>query len=288
MKKKHKETKRRVKHNKEEQNLIDLLEVYKEALFVWDKGEETLEDGTSIRTLINRNTPSVRNIVKRAGCGKTFTSTPPPIVGGVIYRNVDPFNHVFGGPHGQNMVVTITDIIDETIGVIMRGGLPPEKKEIQKQEMNKLKNSKNKVFLVHGQDNEAKQTVARFLEKLGLEVIILHEKRNAGMTIIEKFEKYSDVAYAVVLLTPDDLGTAKAEKDKLKSRARQNVIFELGYFIGKLGRENVCALLKGDLERPSDYDGIIYIGLDPIDAWHLLIAKEIKGAGLNIDLNKAM
>ena len=280
MKKKHKEN--------EEQSLIDLLEAYKEALFVWDKGEETFEDGTSIRTLINRNTPLVRNIVKRAGCGKTFTSTPPPIIGGVIHSNVDPFSHVYGGPHGQNMVETITDMIDETIGIIMRGDLPPEKKKTQEEEMDKMKHSKNKVFLVHGQDNEAKQTVARFLEKLGLEVIILHEKRNAGMTIIEKFEKYSDVAYAVVLMTPDDFGKAKTAKADLKPRARQNVILELGYFMGKLGRENVCVLLKGDLERPSDNDGIIYIGLDSKDAWHLSSSREMKGAGLEIDLNKAM
>ena len=143
-----------------------------------------------------------------------------------------------------------------------------------------------KVFLVHGRDNETKQTVARFLEKLGLEVIILHEMSSGGKTIIEKFEANSDVTYAVVLLTPDDVGAEKGERDRLNSRARQNVIFELGYFTGKLGRENVCTLLRGNIERPSDYDGIIYIDLDPADGWKLVLARELKAAELSVDLNK--
>jgi predicted nucleotide-binding protein len=140
---------------------------------------------------------------------------------------------------------------------------------------------------VHGHDNEVKQTVARYLEKLGIEVTILHEKASSGNTIIEKFERNSDVAYAVVLMTPDDVGAVKDQREQLNYRARQNVIFELGYFMGKLDRKRVCALLKGDIERPSDYDGIIYIALDPADGWKLLLAKEMKEAGLNIDLNLA-
>lgn len=103
-----------------------------------------------------------------------------------------------------------------------------------------------KVFVVHGHDNEAKEGVARFLYKLGLEPIILHEQASAGRTVIEKFETYSHgVAFAVVLLTPDDLGAAAADVSNLRSRARQNVIMELGYFIGKLGRMRVCACTKG-------------------------------------------
>lgn len=139
--------------------------------------------------------------------------------------------------------------------------------------------------MVHGHDNESKQMVARFLEKLGIEVIILHEKPSSGKTIIEKFESNSDVAYALVLMTPDDVGAKKDQREQLNFRARQNVIFELGYFIGKVCRKNVCALLKGDIERPSDCDGIIYIGLAPNDGWKLLLVKEMKEVGLDIDLN---
>ncbi|MEE8356570.1 MAG: nucleotide-binding protein, partial [Anaerolineales bacterium] len=100
-----------------------------------------------------------------------------------------------------------------------------------------------KIFIVHGRDEEAKDSLARFLEKLGLEVIILHEQPNQGRTIIEKFEDYSDVGFAVVLLTPDDIG-GRANDLELLPRARQNVVFELGFFIGALGRERVCALHK--------------------------------------------
>jgi hypothetical protein len=102
-----------------------------------------------------------------------------------------------------------------------------------------------KVFIVHGHDNAAKEMTARFLEKLGLEAIVLHEQPNSGRTLIEKLEHHSAVKFAIALLTPDDLGAAKAEAANLSPRARQNVILELGYFIGKLGRGRVCALYKG-------------------------------------------
>ena len=104
---------------------------------------------------------------------------------------------------------------------------------------------KKKIFIVHGHDNEVKLEVARFIEKIGLEPIILHEQVNSGMTVIEKIEKYSDVEFGIVLYTPCDLGYVKGKKKEKKARARQNVVFEHGYLIGKLGRNNVCALVKG-------------------------------------------
>lgn len=145
-------------------------------------------------------------------------------------------------------------------------------------------NSK-KIFLVHGRDNEAKETTARFIERLKLEPIILHEQANAGQTIIEKFETYSDdVAFAIVLLTPDDIGASKDSPNKLMDRARQNVILELGYFMGKLGRTRVCALYKGNVELPSDYQGIVYIEMDKAGAWKAKISQEFVEAHISIDL----
>jgi predicted nucleotide-binding protein len=145
-----------------------------------------------------------------------------------------------------------------------------------------------RVFIVHGHDDAAKSKVARFVQNLGFAPVILHEQPNMGLTIVEKFEKNSQVDYAVVLLTPDDIGYAKREPDQLRARARQNVVLELGYFIARLGRQRVCVLHSGDVEIPSDYHGVIYVPLDGGDAWHLKLAKEMKIAGLDIDLNKAM
>jgi predicted nucleotide-binding protein len=116
---------------------------------------------------------------------------------------------------------------------------------------------KTKVFIVHGHDEGPRESVARFLEKLNLQPIILHEQASRGMTIPEKLIAHGDVGFAVVLLTPDDLGRAKSSADD-QPRARQNVILELGYFVGRLGRAKVCALLKGGVEMPSDYVGTVH------------------------------
>jgi len=142
-----------------------------------------------------------------------------------------------------------------------------------------------KVFLVHGHDDAARDSVARFLEKLHLEPVILREQPNAGRTIIEKFEAYADVDYAVVLLTPDDVGGPANTPEQIRPRPRQNVVFELGFFIGKLGRRNVCALYKRDLEILSDYNGVLYVQMDGADGWKLQLARELRSAGLAVDLN---
>lgn len=142
----------------------------------------------------------------------------------------------------------------------------------------------NKVFIVHGHDAGMKETVGRFLQCLELEPIILHEQPNAGKTLIEKFEQYSDVSFAVVLLSPDDVGGAKSKE--LKPRARQNVVLELGFFLGKLGRKYVCPLHKAGVEIPSDYDGVVYVPFDDAGAWRHELFRELKAAGFNIDANK--
>lgn len=144
-----------------------------------------------------------------------------------------------------------------------------------------------KVFVVHGRDNGTKETVARFLDQQGLQPVILHEQPSRGMTIAEKLIANSDVGFAVVLLTPDDLGRAKTDTEE-KPRARQNVILELGYFIGCLGREKVCALRKDTVDLPSDYDGVVYVDWDDAGAWKLSLAKEMHAAGYNIDFNKVI
>jgi predicted nucleotide-binding protein len=152
---------------------------------------------------------------------------------------------------------------------------------------NKVINS-DKIFIVHGHDEEMKQTVARFVEKLDLEPIILSERPNQGRTIIEKFEAHSDVGYAIILLTPDDIGHPVNAENEKQARARQNVILELGYFVGRLTRARVCALKKGDIELPSDIHGVLYEPFDQNNGWKLKLASEMKQAGLNVDLNKVV
>jgi hypothetical protein len=143
------------------------------------------------------------------------------------------------------------------------------------------------VFVVHGHD-EVRERVARLRERLGLKPIILHEQPDQGRTIIEKFESHAAVGFAVVLLTPDDVGSAAFEPQALMPRARQNVIFELGFFVAALGRRRVCALYKGGVELPTDYTGVVYTPMDPADGWQLKLARELKHAGLDVDLNRVV
>jgi len=145
------------------------------------------------------------------------------------------------------------------------------------------------IFIAHGHDNELKQIVARFLEKLDLIPVILHEQASTGRTIIEKFETHANARFAVILLTADDKGCAASAESLsiLSARARQNVIFEWGYFLAKLGRNNVCALSSPEVEKPSDMDGILCLLVDKGDAWKIELAKELKASGIEIDMNKA-
>jgi len=144
--------------------------------------------------------------------------------------------------------------------------------------------SSPRVFLVHGHDEAVRETVARFIEKLGIEVIILHEQANGGRTIIEKIEYHSGVGMAVVLLTPDDVGSKVG--GKLEPRVRQNVLLELGYFIGALGRDKVCALKSGDVDIPTDFAGVVWTPMS--GEWKTALARELKVAGYEVDWNKVM
>jgi diguanylate cyclase (GGDEF)-like protein len=116
-----------------------------------------------------------------------------------------------------------------------------------------------------------------------LHVVVLHELPDKGRTIIEKLEANAgDVGFAVVLLTPDDVGASKKKKTKLNNRARQNVILELGYFIGKLGRDKVAAAYVKDVELPSDFDGMLYVRYDRRSDWRSKLTRELKEAGIEV------
>jgi len=143
----------------------------------------------------------------------------------------------------------------------------------------------DKVFIVHGHDEAVREKLERLLEKFGLDPIVINKKPNQGQTIIEKIEKYGDVYFAVVLFTPDDLGGTKSDvgNQKFEPRPRQNVILELGYFWGKLGRDRVCLLNSVGSELSSDLKGLGYTALDSAGAWKMELAKELNAAGYKID-----
>jgi predicted nucleotide-binding protein len=145
----------------------------------------------------------------------------------------------------------------------------------------------NKVFVVHGHDPAPREMVARFLEQIGFAPIILFEQANQGRTVIEKVEKHGDVSFAVVLLTPDDVGMARTATD-LEPRPRPNVLLELGYFLGRLGRDKVCSLMRGDVCVPSDFAGVVWTALDDAGGWKQSLARELQAAGHTIDWNKVM
>lgn len=140
----------------------------------------------------------------------------------------------------------------------------------------------DKVFIVHGHDGELKQSVARIIEKQGIEAIILSEQANKGRTIIEKFEAYSDVSGAICLFTADDFGRAKKDSSD-NTRARQNVVLETGYFMGKLGRDHIVILADNGIEMPSDLSGIVYTDTE---SWKIDLLKELKAMGYTVDFNK--
>ena len=164
--------------------------------------------------------------------------------------------------------------------------LSPQEIKEESQNTKHSSHSNKEIFIVHGQDNEAKISTARFIEKLGFRPIILHEQASSGKTIIEKIEEYTNVGFGIVLYTPCDLGGKKEPNPSFQNRARQNVVFEHGFLIGKIGRKNVCALVKNEVEKPNDISGVVYIKMDEDDAWHLKLVKELRNSGYDVDANK--
>jgi predicted nucleotide-binding protein len=141
----------------------------------------------------------------------------------------------------------------------------------------------NRIFLVHGQDEAIKNQTEIFLTEIGLNPIVLHRQADEGQTIIEKFEKHSNVGYAIILLTPDDIGYLASNDEEKEFRSRQNVIFEFGYFVGKLGRNRVCCLYKEGVTLPTDVSGYVYKKINnSVEEAAFSILKDLKAAGFKV------
>lgn len=160
-----------------------------------------------------------------------------------------------------------------------------------KMDLKKIDNKKSiqwdmdKVFIVHGHDNSMKTDVSNVIRALGFEPIILHEQASSGATIIEKIENYSNVGFGIILYSPCDVGKKDLDSEPLNPRARQNVVFEHGYLIGKLSRRRVCALVKAQIEKPNDISGVVYITYNSND-WKIELMRELAGAGYQVNTNK--
>lgn len=209
--------------------------------------------------------------------------TLPVIIGGRTYPLSEVHEGYREGIEGAVMKLkTLKELFEERIA----DSMPTHSTKLQN--FGRGSEGSGRIFVVHGRDEGVKEAVARYLSKLNLHPIILHEQANQGKTVIEKFEAHADVEYAVVLFTPDDVGYPADEPSASKPRARQNVVLELGFFLGVLSRERVCVLYKGNMEMPSDYTGVLYVPLDDEGAWRLTLAREIKNVGIDIDLNKTV
>ncbi len=150
--------------------------------------------------------------------------------------------------------------------------------------------SRRNVFISYGHDEEAITTVANFVENLGLKATVLDTQLNNSLTFIENLEKYADdTEFAIALLTPDDVGALKDDAERrLNPRARQNVIFELGYFIGKLNPNRVCLLYKEGVELPSYIPDVVYVPMDSANGWKLKLGQEMQNVGLPIDMDQIL
>ena len=293
-------------HNKARKEAKTLIESFIEEVDEWDS-EEVNNDNPDVekfRILITEAETLKTTSFKRYEANPEFDKWSRRVKRGIdkffgdMFKNLNDFTHIsfkYNGPRGMDGVEVPLDIKTYQNGLIEAVSLLESIiEEIKEdaydkttQEVNSVillqKTDETKVFIVHGHDEAVKQEVARFIEKFGLEVIILHEKASSSKTIIEKIEAYThDVGFGIVLYTECDIGGK--DEESLNSRARQNVVFEHGYLIGKLGRSNVCSLVKGNVETPGDIDSVVYLSMQS-ESWHLPLVRELEQAGYNIDRN---
>ena len=239
-------------------------------------------DNIALHALKQRAKMIISNIYSKSDKG--YTATISNIRFSPFYVTDQYFKRKESWDSGRKKMLILLNTILEELTLF---DTTEKVNKIQKSE-GKLSNS---IFLVHGHDEEMKQSVARVLEKLELKPIILHEKPDRSRTIIEKFTEYSNVHFAVVLLSPDDIAYQKENSpEKAKTRARQNVIFELGFFIGKLGREHVFMLHKEEenFELPSDYSGVLYTPYDSSGNWRYKLVQELKVLGFKVSADKLL
>ena len=227
----------------------------------------------------------LKRIFDQPSVAKDFSWATRSRRGGLVIGGEDPwdatddfFTPLRDGIQALQSLSERLELIPEAPGIASTAGKSASQRPVV---------AGNRVFVVHGHDHGLRAEACSVLRKLGLEPIVLEEQASGGKTVIEKFEYHAaDSSFAVVLLSPDDVGGPKGcPPEELRPRARQNVIGELFYFCGRLGRRHVCALHSAEIELPSDLAGVVWVTVDPAGAWHFKLGKELKAAGLTVDLN---
>lgn len=237
------------------------------------------EQEEKLRCSYNQIRLSVERIIDKIGNRLYFNVSFPIADGGQPKKNLNAFDYVFEGLYGIRATNYVVDMLNQA-----KGAIEMDENFFLDITQKQMSDNKN-IFIVHGHDEAMKLDVTCTIEKLNLKPIILNEKPNSGMTIIEKIEKYSDVGFAIILLSPCDKGCEVGQENNFKPRARQNVIAELGYFIGKLGRQRTFILKKADVEEPSDFSGVVYEPYDNNGGWKMKLGQELSAAGYKIDMN---
>jgi len=147
------------------------------------------------------------------------------------------------------------------------------------------------VVVAHGRNEKWRQAVASLLEQTGShEIVILNERQNERGTLVEQFGAQAPGSrYAVVLLTADDVGAPRLESEEepyFSPRARQGVVFEMGFLVAALTPGCVCVLYEDGVELPCDLEGIAYVRLDLSGAWRPKLLLHLRKAGFDYDLNR--
>jgi predicted nucleotide-binding protein len=240
-----------------------IYNLYESSRSKWKEWEEQTDDDLDLPSQFEEAKLYVYDIYKRVaekgkeGYSLTFHYFPTQ------HSNINDKISTFNAQLLPFLAESLNDIIDAN----------PEHEDQLK------KVNGNTVFIIHGHDGHLKTEVQLLLHRAGVNNIVLHEQADKGRNIVEKLIEETDSAnYAIALLSPDDI-----LNDGTK-RARQNVILEIGYFLGKLGKSRVRLLKKGDVEIPSDLNGILYENYDESGSWKIKICKELQAVGIFVDL----
>lgn len=275
----------------------NLIKIKTPKSFVIKKLESWIEEGKRIRSLEFRNhvdgsiAHSERSKWRNTVRNNFSTIFDAPALRDEFIKALSgeptPYNANLGYYRTQHVLrvgsgISVLEAILDKIHLNHIDTSQVEDDDLDQEKSDKADYSISKIFIVHGHNEELKQSVARYVEKLGLEAVILHEQPSENNTIIEKFEKYSRVPHAIVLFSEDDAVVSESDGGEKVFRPRQNVILELGFFLGKLGRSQVTGIIKGAPEIPSDYSGIIYIKYAPGNDWKDLLRTELKAAGYTL------